>query len=235
MPILVGPKQCGFMEGKTTFDNILAVQDIAHSIDFDAKILPRMLLKVDIGKAYKMIDWNSVLATLTLMNFPNIWISWIQSCISSPTFSFLINGHSTLWIRGHRGLRQGDPISLYLFLLVYQNLTAMLNYGLRNNMIPGFDSRLTKKFNHLMFADDLIIITRFSCFGNQTVELFWFFRKLCKTTRDMRDNYSLIVYNPVNTNIWNDIWILDTPLGMKPTFINMNLPRESFISYGLCG
>lgn len=51
-------------------------------------LTPRMLLKVDIEKPYDSIEWNIVLATLTLMNFPKIWISWIKACITSPIFFF---------------------------------------------------------------------------------------------------------------------------------------------------
>ncbi|XP_039113810.1 uncharacterized protein LOC120249385 [Dioscorea cayenensis subsp. rotundata] len=61
-----------------------------------------------------------------------------------------------------RGVRQGDPISPLLFLLVTQNLSAILNHALHLNFLPGFDSSLTRNFNHLMFADDLILITKAS-------------------------------------------------------------------------
>ena len=121
-----------------------------------------MLLKVDIEKAYDSIKWNTVLATLTLMKFAEIGISLIKACITSLTFSFLVNDQPSKWIFSQRALSQGDPISPFLFLLISHNLTVMLNFGLRNNMIPGIDIRLNNNFNHLMFADDLIIITRAS-------------------------------------------------------------------------
>lgn len=81
-------------------------------------LTPRMLLKVNIEKPYDSIEWNIVLATLTLMNFPKIWISCIKACITSPIFSFLVNGQCSNWIPTQRGLRQGDPISIFLFMLV---------------------------------------------------------------------------------------------------------------------
>lgn len=96
------------------------------------------------------------------MNFPAAWIFWIKSCITSASFSFLINGRPTEWISGSRGLQQGDPISPFLFLLVTQNLSAIFNWDLNLEMVPRFDGRLSKNFNHLMFTDELIIISKSS-------------------------------------------------------------------------
>lgn len=93
------------------------------------------------------------------MNFPSCWISWVKACLSSASFSILNNGKPLDWIRSHRGVRQGDPISLYLFLLVSCNLSAILNHVLISNIILGFDRVLSPNFNHLMFANDLLIVT----------------------------------------------------------------------------
>lgn len=67
---VVGIKQNGFLVARSTFDNIIDVQEIDHSLEFDAKNLPRMLLKIDIEKAYGILEWNAILATLTIMKFP---------------------------------------------------------------------------------------------------------------------------------------------------------------------
>lgn len=96
------------------------------------------------------------------MNFPSVWISWIRTCISSSSFSFLINVQHSSWIHSTCGFRQGDPISSYLFILVSQILTTKLNYALNRNYIPSFDSTLNINFNHLMYADDLILISHAS-------------------------------------------------------------------------
>lgn len=124
--------------------------------------LPRILVKIDVEKAYNTLSWSAILATLTKMNFPNIWISGIRTCISSTSFSFLISGQSIPWIKSFRGVRQGDPILSYLFILVSQNLTSMLNFALRQGMITGYNNNLSYKFNHLMYVDDLILISQAS-------------------------------------------------------------------------
>ena len=109
-----------------------------------------MLVNVDIKKAYDVLEWNAVLATLKFMNFSNIWIAWMQACLSSASFSFLMNGQPTEWYNSYKGICQDDPSSPSLFLLVFQNLAAFLNRAMNLRLIPSFDDRLNKNFHHLM-------------------------------------------------------------------------------------
>lgn len=93
------------------------------------------------------------------MNFPDLWISWIRTCLNFSSFSIIVNGTPSPWFSFSRGVRQGDPISSYLFILISQNLTSMLNFVFRSNMIPAFDCNLRSNFSHLMFADDLVLVS----------------------------------------------------------------------------
>lgn len=131
-----------------------------------------MLLKIDIEKAYDALEWNTILATLTLMNFPACWIDWIKAYLTSISYSFLINGKPSDWINIYREVRQGDPISPYLFLLVSNNLSAILNHALNLDMVPTFDRSLSINFNHLMFADYLIIVTHTSRKASRGTKLY---------------------------------------------------------------
>ncbi|XP_039119691.1 uncharacterized protein LOC120255989 [Dioscorea cayenensis subsp. rotundata] len=156
---LVGKEQCGFVPGRSPVDNIIAVQEMIHTINQDRTTPPRMILKVDIEKAYDTINWNIIYATLIKMNFPSIWISYIRACLEASSYSILLNGKPSVWFCPHRGIRQGDPLSPYIFILVAQNLTTILNHARFLGLIPGFSNSLTYNFNHLMYADDLILIS----------------------------------------------------------------------------
>lgn len=100
---LIGPEQNGFLAGKSFVDNILAIQQIANSLENDTHSMPRMMVKVDIKKAYDCLDCSAIIATLRKMNFPEIWVDWIRACLTSSSFSFLINVQPSLWIKACMG------------------------------------------------------------------------------------------------------------------------------------
>lgn len=156
---LISREQSGFIPARTPLDSIIVVQKIAHSINQDKSSPPRMIFKVDIEKAYDTLPWNAALATLARMGFLNIWISWIRACFTSVSYSLIINGEPTKWITPARGVCQRDPLSPYLFIIVAQILSNILNKACLTSIIPGFNRSLSYNFNHLMYANDLIIIT----------------------------------------------------------------------------
>lgn len=98
LPNLIGKEQSGFFQGRLVVDNIIAIQEGAHSLEHDFSNPPRMIVKIDIEKTYDTLSWKAIIATLTKMNYPTIWFSWIHICISSPSFAFLINGQLTRFI-----------------------------------------------------------------------------------------------------------------------------------------
>ena len=75
---LVGREQNAFLAGRSRFDNIIAVQELVHTLETDTKKPLMMLIKLDI-EAYDMVEWNVVLTTLHLMNFPIVWIDWVRA------------------------------------------------------------------------------------------------------------------------------------------------------------
>ena len=75
---------------------------------------PRMLIKIDIEKAYDALEWYAILATIAGMNFPLVWISWVKACNTSPSFFFLINGQPTSWSISKETLYPLTSLSLLL-------------------------------------------------------------------------------------------------------------------------
>lgn len=74
---------------------------MVHSLNFDLSYPNMMLVKLDIEKAYDTLSRTAILATLTKMNFLGTWISWIHACISSASFSLVINKKSSSWFPSH--------------------------------------------------------------------------------------------------------------------------------------
>ena len=79
---------------------------------------PGVICKLDIKKAYDRVYWNLLIYIMRRMGFGKRWIAWIRHRISSVSFAVLINGSPSQFFSASRGLRQGDPISSLLFLLV---------------------------------------------------------------------------------------------------------------------
>ena len=112
-------------------------------------------------KAYDHINWSFLLKVLQNMGFGIKWVKWIRWCISTPSFSVLVNGSSTGFFKSSRGLRQGDPLSPYLFVLGMEALSILLDKAVYGGYISRhtFKGRNGSKVTiiHLLFVDDTLI------------------------------------------------------------------------------
>ncbi|XP_072952512.1 uncharacterized protein [Typha angustifolia] len=154
---IIGPEQAAFVAGRSIEDNTLAAQEVAHSMATDKSGQPIMMIKMDMEKAYDRVSWSAVVEVLRRMGFPTRWCNWVQACIASPRFALLINGSPTTWITPRSGLRQGDPISPYLFIIVTQVLLGLINEKAAQGLLRGFRVREVQ-LSHLLYADDLLFM-----------------------------------------------------------------------------
>ncbi|KAL7197291.1 hypothetical protein ACSBR2_019886 [Camellia fascicularis] len=159
LPDLIDPVQSAFVHGRRISDNIFLSQEIMRGYHRQSST-PKCAMKVDIMKAYDTVRWDFIIDVLKAMAFPPTMISWIQSCITSPSFSICVNGSLHGYFKGARGLRQGDPMSPYLFVLAMEILARILAEKSKHPLFK-FHWRCKKtKIVNLCFADDLMIFSK---------------------------------------------------------------------------
>ena len=120
-----------------------------------------MLCKLDIENAYDHVNWEFLMFLLQQCGFSEKWKRWIRCCISTVKFSILINGCPSDFFRSSRGLRQGDPLSPFLFDIIMEALSRMLVAATAAGQFSGFtvgnEAGSLMSVSHLLFADDTLV------------------------------------------------------------------------------
>lgn len=147
------------MKNRSIMDNILICQDLVHNYHRQDGP-PRYLLKLDLQKVYDTVDWTFLVDLMKGLGFPEHFVSLIYVCLSTAKFSFNVNCKPEGYFAAKRGMRQGDPMSPYLFVLVMEYLSRLL-LGLDNDREFKYHAMCRRlKMTHLSFADDLMMICR---------------------------------------------------------------------------
>ena len=140
-------------------DNIFLLQELLRQYG-RKRASPRCILNVDLRKAFDSIEWDFLCEMLSALHFPPRFIGWIMECISTTTYSVSYNGSMHGFFKGKRGLRQGDPLSPYLFVLCIEYLSRGLGQ-LKENPDFNFHPKCGGlKITHLALVDDLVLFSR---------------------------------------------------------------------------
>lgn len=124
-----------------------------------------IVVKTDMSKAYDRIEWRFISNVLERLGFNTTWTQWIMQCISTVSYSYLINDFVNEEARPYRGIRQGDPISPYIFILCSEVLSGLCKKAGREGSLQGVRvARGCPRINHLLFADN----TMFFCEASQS-------------------------------------------------------------------
>jgi hypothetical protein len=162
-PILsrsLSAEQLGFLKGRQILDVVGSAQECLHNIKH--KNSPALILKLDLKKSFDCIDWNFLRLILIQFGFRQNTLNWIMSCVTSATFAVLINGEPSNFFHSGRGLRQGCPLSPLLFILVMEGLSLLLKKSQAEGRITGIKVSRLVKILHLLFVDDVLIMTNAS-------------------------------------------------------------------------
>lgn len=156
---IVGPAQSAFIEGRNILDNVIIAHELVKGYN-QKRVSPRCCIKVDIRKAYDSMEWPFLKMILMEFGLPMGFVNLIMECVTTVSYSLILNGGLTEKFQAKKGLRQGDPMSPYLFVLVMEYLNRSLK---KLNQNPDFNHHpkcFKNNITHICFADDLILCYR---------------------------------------------------------------------------
>ena len=158
---LIGPLQSSFIPGRGTSDNAIIAQEMIHYMRKEKKKVGSLMFKIDLEKAYDRVSWPFLKQTLLDFGFPECIIGLIMGCISSSSLALIWNGVKLPPFYPSRGLRQGDPLSPYLFVLCMEKLAILINSKVEDgSWNPIKVSRNGPSISHLFFADDCLLFVK---------------------------------------------------------------------------
>lgn len=152
---LIGESQATFVKKRNILDGVVILNELIE--DARKSKESRLFVKVDFAKAYDSVEWEYLFEMLRAMNFPKVWIKWIQGCVTSASANVLVNGSPSGEFRMERRLRQGDPLSPFLFLVAVEGLNLLAKKAIREGLIvPAKVGREKVEISHIQYAVDTI-------------------------------------------------------------------------------
>ncbi|XP_058774622.1 uncharacterized protein LOC131648906 [Vicia villosa] len=162
LPEIIDEEQSAFVKDRLIMDNALIAMECFHWMKKKVKGKKGiMALKLDMSKAYDRLEWNFIVEVLTSMGFPRALVELIEKCITSVSYKVLINCVPSRSFTPERCLRQGDPLSPYLFSLCANVFSGMIKKAARKKEVYGIKvARKSPMITHLFFAEDSLLFAR---------------------------------------------------------------------------
>ncbi|XP_074304974.1 uncharacterized protein LOC141639890 [Silene latifolia] len=221
LPILINPMQCSFVPERQITDNIIIVQEALHSMRGRKGRTGFMALKLDLEKPYDVGVAVHPTHTLRDMGIQSRMVRTIMQCIKSSTLNVLWNDERTDPFAPTRGIRQGNPLSPYIFTICMEKLSQLIEEYSGGGQWKGFQiCRGGPTLTHLFFADDIIL------FGEATINQAQLSNRVlnafCQASGQRVSRAKSKVYFSPNvdgedvSNITNELQIANTDdLGMR--------------------
>ncbi|VVA41364.1 PREDICTED: reverse mRNAase [Prunus dulcis] len=156
LPEVISESQTAFVQERQIQDNIIVAHEAFHYLKLKRTGCKLEAgLKIDMSKAFDRVEWDFLVGVMQKLGFSDFWINMVMACVSTVSFSVLINGKPGEPFQPTRGLRQGDPFSPYLFLIISEALSRNIMKCIESGEIKGIRiARGSPTLSHLFFADD---------------------------------------------------------------------------------
>jgi hypothetical protein len=161
---IISPEQSAFVPGRLITDNALIAFGCFHYIQQEKDPEKSYCAyKLDLSKAYDRVDWRFLERMLKKMGFDHRWVQWIMTCVTTVKYAVKLNGAVLYTFAPSRGLRQGDPLSPFLFLFIADGLSAHLSRSIQlNELLPLRICPQASALSHLLFTDDTLLFFKAS-------------------------------------------------------------------------
>ncbi|KAJ4767870.1 RNA-directed DNA polymerase (reverse transcriptase)-related family protein [Rhynchospora pubera] len=155
---VISHEQNAFMKGRNIVENIIVVRETLQSFKQKNFKQPAFMLKVDVSKAFDKIEWDFLAKAMIYLNVPLNMVNLMLSCYRRAQVSLTINGKRDGFIIPTRGLRQGCPMSPYVFIMAMEMLSRLMSKTQREGNLKGIKlAHSSPVIMHIMYADDLVI------------------------------------------------------------------------------
>ena len=147
------------MPGRFIIDNTIVAFEMIHRIRNKRKgKIGHMAMKLDISKAYDRVEWSFLKQIMLKLGLPELWVDLAMETVQTASYSVLINGTPKGHIVPTHGIKQGDPLSPYLFLLGATDLSSLLRKATKTSRLHGITlCRGRVQISHLLFVDDILL------------------------------------------------------------------------------
>jgi hypothetical protein len=157
LTFVISKEQAGYVEGRQIMDSVILAHEVIHSLK--STKTPGMLIKLDLSKAFDRVSWQYLRAILNSFGFDQHWVNWILNLTSSAFFSILVNGVPSRPFSPSRGIRQGDPLSPFLFVLMAEGLGCYIKSVVLEGSLKGLPlHNIQPAPSHSQFVDDTLLM-----------------------------------------------------------------------------
>nr|GFA10581.1 RNA-directed DNA polymerase, eukaryota [Tanacetum cinerariifolium] len=180
---LISDTQSAFVANRQILDGPFILNELLHWCKRKKKQV--MFFKVNFAKAYDSVRWDYLLDFLEAFGFGNIWCKWIRGTFSFAKASVLVNGSPTIEFPFHCRIKQGDPLSLYLFILIMESLNMSCTRAIDEGVFKGVHLHGSTSISHLFYADDVMFIGEWSDdnLKDRVVNCLWCFAQAISLLR----------------------------------------------------
>ncbi|CAN1776232.1 Transposon TX1 uncharacterized 149 kDa protein [Linum perenne] len=138
IPNIIGDEQSAFVQGRSIVDNVLVAAETLHTMNTRryAKF-GEIAVKIDISKAFDRVEWDYLEMILRRLGFADKWVKWMTMCVTSVQYSVVVNSKKVGPVIPERGLRQGCPLSPFLFIICAEGLSFLIRKAITDGALHG--------------------------------------------------------------------------------------------------